>query len=232
MNLCDHLPLADRHEAGRLLAPDLDFLSDAHGLIVLGLPRGGVVVAAEIARALHAPLDVLVVRKIGLPGHPEYAIGALASGGVQVLDMAAASRVAPSRLHAAIRAEAAELARREAAYREGRPAPVLRGRTVLLVDDGVATGATLEAAARSARRQQARQVVACAPVASAEAARRLAPWVDATVFGAVPEPFGAVGAWYQAFGQTSDEEVLEALRSARPQTADASSDAGPQGAGP
>ena len=115
MNLCDHLPLADRHEAGRLLAPDLDFLSDAHGLIVLGLPRGGVVVAAEIARALHAPLDVLVVRKIGLPGHPEYAIGALASGGVQVLDMAAASRVAPSRLHAAIRAEAAELARREAA---------------------------------------------------------------------------------------------------------------------
>lgn len=215
MNLCDHLPLADRHEAGRLLARDLDFLADTHGLIVLGLPRGGVIVAAEIAQALGAPLDVLVVRKIGMPGHAEYAIGALASGGVQVLDMAAAARVPSTRLHAAIRAEQAELARREAAYREGRPAPVLRGRPVLLVDDGVATGATLEAAARSARRQQARQVVVCAPVASSDAARRLSPWVDATVFGAVPEPFGAVGAWYQSFGQTSDEEVLEALRASR-----------------
>jgi putative phosphoribosyl transferase len=228
MNLCDHLPLADRQQAGRLLARDLEFLADAPGLIVLGLPRGGVVVAAEIARALHAPLDVLVVRKIGLPGQPEFAIGALASGGVQVLDMAAAAQVPPARLQSVIRSEMVELARRETAYREGRPAPLLRGRTVILADDGVATGATMEAAARAVRHQQARQVVVCAPVATIEAAQRLAPWVDATVFGALPRPFGAVGNWYASFGDTSDAEVLEALRSARlPQAETASAAARP-----
>ncbi len=213
------LPLADRREAGRLLASELADLRDAPGLLVLALPRGGVPVGYEIARALGAPLDVLVVRKIGMPGHPEYAIGALASGpdgGLQVLD-----RLPPGdarqreAVQDVIRQERAELQRRERAYRGERPPPDIEGHVVILVDDGLATGATMEAAARAVRQQRPGQLVVAAPVASSPAARRLVPWVDRLAFLAVPEPFEAVSQWYCSFAQTQDDEVQRLLADAR-----------------
>ncbi len=212
------LPLAGRREAGRLLADELADLREAPDRVVLALPRGGVPVGYEIARALGAPLDVLVVRKIGMPGHPEYAIGALASGhggGVQVMDRLPAGSRQREAVQAVVRRERAELERRERAYRGGRPPPVVEGQVVILVDDGVATGATLEAAARAVRLQRPRLLVVAAPVASAPAARRLAPWVDRLAFVAVPEPFEAVSLWYRDFKQTGDDEVLRLLSAAR-----------------
>lgn len=211
------LPLADRREAGRLLASELAFLRDAPGLLVLALPRGGVPVAYEIARALQAPLDVLVVRKIGMPGHPEYAIGALAGGpggGLQVMDQAPADPRQRAAVQGVIRDERAELARRERAYRGERPPPEIQGHCVILVDDGLATGATMEAAARAVRQQQPAELVVAAPVASSSAARRLAPWADRLVFIAVPEPFDAVSLWYRSFAQTEDDEVQQLLAAA------------------
>ncbi len=212
MNLCDHLPLADRHEAGRLLAKALEPLRDEPGLLVLGLPRGGVPVAREVATALGAPLDVLPVRKIGHPLHPEFAIGALAPGGVQVMDLARGRAADPVRWEQVVRRESEELARRERVYRAGRPPLEVQSRTVILVDDGSATGATLEAAARAVRAGGPLRLVIATPIASQEAASRLAPVADQLVLGATPTPFGAVGSWYQDFSQTSDEEVLECLR--------------------
>ncbi len=214
MNLCDHLPLHDRREAGRLLARDLAAWCGEPGLLVLALPRGGVPVAHEIAQALNAPLDVLPVRKIGHLAHPEYAIGALAPGGIQVMDPEAARRTeSPERAQIVAR-ETDELARRERVYRAGRPPLDLQGRTVILVDDGIATGATLEAAARSVRAGRPRRLVIAAPVASAQATARLATLADELVIGATPSPFGAVGSWYRDFSQTSDDEVLACLADA------------------
>lgn len=208
------LPLADRHEAGRLLAHALGFLRDAPGLLVLALPRGGVPVAYEIAQALRAPLDVLVVRKIGMPGHAEFAIGAIASGGQQVMERQTHDPQEIAAVQAVIRDERAELERRERAYRGDRPSPDIRGQTVILVDDGLATGATMEAAARAVRQQRPRTLVVAAPVASTSAARRLVPWVDRLVFIALPEPFDAVSLWYRDFAQTEDDEVQQLLAAA------------------
>ncbi|MFD0667439.1 phosphoribosyltransferase [Ramlibacter sp. MAHUQ-53] len=208
------LPFADRREAGRALAADLAFLRDAPGLLVLALPRGGVPVAWEVARALQAPLDVFVVRKIGMPGHPEYALGAIASGGLQVLDSLPAGAAQRARVEAVIREETAELARRERAYRGGRPPLEVAGRTVVLVDDGVATGASLEVAARAVRQLAPRELVVAAPLASAAAARRLAPWADRAVFSATPEPFDAVSRFYREFPQCEDDEVRALLAEA------------------
>lgn len=216
MATADHLPLRDRRDAGERLVAELDALRDAPDLVVLALPRGGVPVAAPIARALAAPLDVMVVRKLGLPGHDEYAIGALASGGVRVLDPLPPGTVDGRALQATLDREGAELARRERAYRGERPPLRLQGHTVLLVDDGIATGATLEAAVRAVRAQQPRQVVVAAPVASRQAAERLRPLVDLLVLGATPEPFGAVSLWYRDFPQCTDEEVLALLNTWSP----------------
>lgn len=209
------LPLADRREAGHLLAAELAFLKDHPQLQVLALPRGGVPVAFEIAQALHAPLDVFLVRKIGMPGHPEYAAGAIASGGIQVMDVIPGNAGDRQRLQDVIERETHELARREQAYRGARPAPDLRGKTVVVVDDGLATGATMEVAVRAIRRQQPAMLVAAAPVASASAAQRLAPWVDHLVLGAVPEPFYAVSPCYQRFPQCTDHEVRHLLEASR-----------------
>lgn len=211
------LPLADRREAGRLLAGELADLHDAPGLLVLALPRGGVPVAYEVARALGAPLDVLVVRKIGMPGHAEYAIGAIAGGpggGLQVMDRLPRDKRQLEAVQAVIQQERAELERRERDYRGGRPPPEIEGHAVILVDDGLATGATMEAAARAVRQHRPREVIVAAPVASASAARRLAPWVDRLAFVAVPEPFDAVSLWYRAFAQTQDDEVQRLLAAA------------------
>ncbi|MEJ7930002.1 phosphoribosyltransferase family protein [Ramlibacter sp. AN1015] len=215
MSLDARLPLRDRKQAGELLAAELDCLRERPDLLVLGLPRGGVPVAFEIARALHAPLDVFVVRKIGLPSHPEYAVGAIASGGVQVMDRVPARLARPADLHAVVERESEELRRREQAFRPGLPPLALHGRTVLLVDDGLATGATMEAAVRAVRAQNPCEVAVAVPVGSAAASARLRPLVDLLVVGAQPEPFSAVGIWYRSFPQCGDEEVQALLLQAR-----------------
>lgn len=212
----DHrLPLEDRREAGRLLAQELEFLGAEPDVQVLALPRGGVPVAYEVAQGRHWPLDVFVVRKIGMPGQPEYAVGAIATGDIQVMDVTPRDARQRQQLQEVIRQETCELARREQAYRGERPFPELRDRVVVLVDDGLATGATMEAAARAIRRQRPRLLVAAAPVAGAAAVKRLIPWVDRLVVGAVPERFQAVSACYQRFPQCSDDEVRALLDAAR-----------------
>jgi putative phosphoribosyl transferase len=219
MSFEHRLPLQDRREAGRLLAGELDFLRGQPDVQVLALPRGGVPVAFEVAQALRCPLDVFVVRKIGMPGHAEYAVGAIATGDVQVLDITPGDTDLRRRLQEVIHRETCELARREQAYRGDRALPPLRGRTVVLVDDGLATGATMEAAVRAIRRQQPRLLVAAAPVASAAAASRLTPWVDRLVVGAIPADFQAVSAWYRHFPQCTDDEVRALLDAVREGTA-------------
>ena len=208
----------DRREAGRhlatLLAADYGGRAD---VIVLGLPRGGVPVAYEVARALRAPLDVFVVRKLGVPGHEEYAMGAIASGGVCVLDHALVHQLGISQaaVDAITSAEQRELARREALYRGARPLPPLQRRTAVLVDDGLATGSTMLAAVQALHEQQAGRIVVAVPVASAETCERLRSEADAVVCAATPEPFRAVGLWYADFSQTSDDEVQRLLADAR-----------------
>lgn len=208
-----HLPWPNRREAGQWLAAELAKLRGAPALRVLALPRGGVPVAWEIAHALAAPLDVFVVRKIGWPGHPEYAIGAIASGGVTVMDPAAAQADARD-VQRVVEEETRELQRREQAYRAGLPPLQLTGCTALLVDDGLATGATMEAAVRAARQLGAARIVVAAPVGSAAALARLQALADEVVLAATPEPFHAVGAWYRDFPQCSDQEVLAMLADA------------------
>jgi putative phosphoribosyl transferase len=181
--------------------------------LVLALPRGGVPVAAEVARKLDLPLEVLVVRKIGMPGRPELALGALGSGGARYLDAALMERLGVTAAEAAevVAAESAELARREEMYRAGRRPLDLRRRVVVLVDDGVATGATMRAAALAVRGQSVAAVVAAAPVGPAGAAGRLADVCDVVVVARTPPAFGSVGAHYRDFSQTSDEEVRAVL---------------------
>ena len=204
---------ADRVEAGRALATALEARRGAADTIVLGLPRGGVPVAYEIATALALPLDVLVVRKLGLPWQPELAMGAIASGGALVLNEEVVRHLGGrDEAFEAVRArEQAELARRERDYRGDRPPLVMRNRTGILVDDGLATGATMEAAVRSLQALEARRVVVAVPVASPEARDRIAALADEVVCLATPTLFSAVGQWYRDFGQTSDDEVRDLL---------------------
>lgn len=203
----------DRSDAGRLLAAQLSDYADRADVIVLALPKGGVPVAAEVASALGAPLDVLAVRKIGVPWNPEFALGAIASGGLLVLDMESLGQLGLSRadVEPVIQAERRELTRRESLYRKGREFPALEGHVVILVDDGLATGATMQAAVAALRTRRPALVVVAVPVASRSACAMLEPIVDRVVCVATPEPFFGVGMWYDDFSQTSDEEVLSLL---------------------
>jgi putative phosphoribosyl transferase len=207
----------DRTDAGRRLAARLRQYADRPDVVVLALPRGGVPVAFEVSEALHAPLDVFVVRKLGLPAHPELAIGAIASGGVRIVDEAALRRfgVTEEQLAAVAADEERELDRRERQYRDGLPSPDVTGKTVILIDDGLATGATMAAAATALRAQHPAGLVVAVPVAAAETCEAFRELVDEVVCGATPEPFHAVGLWYEDFSQTSDEEVRDLLARAR-----------------
>ena len=207
----------DRRHAGRVLANVLAGYANRSDVIVLALPRGGVPVAYEVARALHAPLDVFIVRKLGVPGHEEYAMGAIASGGVRVLNDEVLQRlgIPDAAVDAVTRYEQGELERRERLYRAGRPLPDLRGRTVILVDDGLATGSTMLAAVRAVRAQQPVRIVVAVPTASAETCAQLRSEADEAVCATTPEPFRAGGTWYDDFSQTSDEEVRELLARAQ-----------------
>jgi predicted phosphoribosyltransferase len=207
----------DREEAGRRLAGKLGDYAGHGDVLVVALPRGGVPVGYEVARALGAPLDVMQVRKLGVPGHEELAMGAIASGGVRIVSENVVEALGiPERVIATVAAaEAQELERRERIYREGRLFPDLRGRTVILVDDGLATGATMRAAAAALRSLGAARLVAAVPVAPQESCDAIREVVDDVVCVRVPEHFMAVGEWYEDFSQTSDEEVRELLRRAR-----------------
>ncbi|HSV58776.1 MAG TPA: phosphoribosyltransferase [Variovorax sp.] len=202
----------DRQQAGVRLAQALTGWRGRPDLIVLALPRGGVPVAAEVAKALGAPLDVLVVRKLGYPGQEEFAMGAIASGGVRVMsDIDGAWPVSDRAVEAAVQREQAELARREKAYRGARPPPLIKDQVVILVDDGLATGATMRAAVQSVRAGQPARILVAVPVASRDAAASLSALADEVVCLQTPEPFHAVGLWYLDFDQTSDEEVMRLL---------------------
>jgi predicted phosphoribosyltransferase len=206
----------DRVEAGRALARRLGAYAGRDDVLVLGLPRGGVPVAAEVARALGAPLDVFLVRKLGVPGREELAMGAIASGGVRLLnaEVVRGLRIAPDTIDRVAAAERAELERREAAYRDGRPAPEPSGKTVILIDDGLATGASMRAAVMALRKLGPARIVVAVPVAAESTCADLEAEVDEVVCGLTPEPFHAVGCWYEDFSQTTDEEV-RALLAAR-----------------
>ena len=209
------LPYLDRRHAGRVLAEKLIHYAENANLLVLALPRGGVPVGFEVAHALQAPLDVFVVRKLGFPGHEEYAMGAIASGGVRFMSPMPGFSVSPEALAEIVAREQSELARREQLYRGQRPAPVLDGRTVIVVDDGLATGATMRAALRAIRRQHPARLVAAAPVGAEDTCRALHDDADEVVCAAVPHAFRAVGQWYKNFSQTSDDEVIALLDEAR-----------------
>ena len=209
------LPFDDRRQGGRLLAEQLQAYRGRDNLVVLALPRGGVAVGIEVARALQAPLDVFMVRKLGFPGHEEFAMGAIASGGIQVMNPQPSLAVSPQQIADVIAREQAELARRELLYRDGRPAIGIRGRTVIVVDDGLATGSTMRAAVRAIRQQRPARVVVAAPVAASETCAQLRGEADEVVCVATPRPFRAVSLWYRNFPQASDDEVRELLEEAR-----------------
>jgi predicted phosphoribosyltransferase len=208
------MQFADRVQAGAELARCLQHYSGRDHLFVLGLPRGGVPVAAEVARALNAPLDVLVVRKLGVPGWEELAMGAIASGGVQVMNgdvLAALGAGMRESIKQVIGREEEELRTREERYRAGKPFPDLRGKCVLLVDDGLATGATMRAAARAVRHLDAAHVVIAVPVGAPSTCRELQAEADEVICASTPELFAGVGQFYSDFRQTSDDEVRQVL---------------------
>jgi predicted phosphoribosyltransferase len=203
----------DRRDAGRLLAAELAGYANRPEVLVLALPRGGVPVAYEVARSLGAPLDVFLVRKLGVPGQEEVAMGAIATGGVRVLNdrIVRGLRIPDRTIDAVAAKERGELARRERLYRGDRPPPGVRGRTVILVDDGLATGATMHAAIEALRAQQPARIVVAVPTAPREVCEALRAEVDDVVCAITPEPFHAVGLWYEDFSQTTDEEVRDLL---------------------
>lgn len=206
-------PFRDRRHAGVELAARLGHFGDRNDVVVLALPRGGVPIAYEVARALGAPLDVFLVRKLGVPGHRELAMGAIASGGVRVLndDVIAWYRIPEAVIDAAAREEQAELDRREATYRHGRPPVELRNRVVLLVDDGLATGSTMKAAVQAVQAHGPSRIVVAVPVGSPEVCRQLRDVADEVVCAQEPAHFAAVGQWYRDFSQTTDQEVGDLL---------------------
>lgn len=208
-----HRRFRNRSEAGRLLAAQLTAYAHRPDVAILALPRGGVPVAYEVARALGAPLDVFLVRKLGVPGREELAMGAVASGGVRVLnrDIVEGLRIPRAMIDSVAAAEEQELQRRERAYRGNRPFPVVRGRTAILVDDGLATGATMLAAIKALRQQQPARIVVAVPTGSPETCELLRAEVEEVFCAITPEPFAAVGLWYEDFSQTTDEEVRELL---------------------
>jgi predicted phosphoribosyltransferase len=203
----------NRSEAGRFLATKLSRYSGRDDVIALGLPRGGVPVAYEVASVLRVPLDVFIVRKLGVPGFEELAVGAIASGGVRVLneDVMRALPNANEIVEAVTQRETAELERREQEYRNGRPAPEIRGRIVILIDDGLATGATMRAAVKALRERGAAKIVVAVPVGPPETCREFEDVADEVVCASAPEFFQAVGQYYEDFSQTSDEEVRNLL---------------------
>ena len=208
----DVQPFADRHHAGVVLAERLDAYAGRDDVVVLALPRGGVPVGFEVARALHAPLDVFLVRKLGVPSHRELAMGAIASGGIRVLDeqLIASLGIPADAVDATTREEERELERRERAYRD-RPARRLEGQVVILVDDGLATGATMKAAVQAVRQRAPARIVVAAPVGSTEACSDLGRLADEVVCARIPAYFSAVGQWFVDFAQTTDREVRELL---------------------
>jgi putative phosphoribosyl transferase len=214
-------PFRDRSEAGQLLAQELRAYAGREDVIVLALPRGGVPVAFEVARAIHAPLDVFVVRKLGVPGHEELAMGAIASGGILVTEPNVIEGLAiPPDVVAEVAArEEQERLRREREYRGNRPAPDARGRTVILVDDGLATGSTMRAAVAALRKLQPARIVVAVPVAAPSTCVEFASEVDEIVCARTREPFHSVGQWYEEFSQTTDEEVRELLARAEREAA-------------
>jgi putative phosphoribosyl transferase len=207
----------DRTQAGELLAKRLSAYARRPDVLVLALPRGGVPVGFAVAKALQVPLDVMVVRKLGIPGHEEFAMGAIASGGEFVLDRDLIEKIAIPRqmIDATVRRELAELERREKLYRAGRPPLQLRGCTVILVDDGLATGSTMQAAVKAVRKAQPARIVVAVPVGSPDTCHAMGKEADDVVCYCTPHPFHAVGLWYEDFSQTSDEEVQTLLLEAR-----------------
>ncbi len=216
MSVLSNQPYRNRRHAGAELASHLGHFTNRDGVVVLALPRGGVPVGAEVARALGAPLDIFLVRKLGLPGHPELAMGAIASGSVRVLNDEVVSwyRIPESVINDVARDEQAELERRERAYRNGRAPLELRDRIVLLIDDGLATGSSMRAAVQAVRARGPARIVVAVPVGSPGTCREFVDIADEIVCARAPEHFAAVGQWYSDFSQTTDEEVRTLLHSA------------------
>ncbi|HCF29092.1 MAG TPA: phosphoribosyl transferase [Cyanobacteria bacterium UBA11049] len=207
----------DRTEAGQVLARKLAAYANHADVVVLALPRGGVPVAFEVATALNVPLDVFLVRKLGVPGQSELAMGAIASAGVRVLnqDIVRSLRLSNAVIDKVAAQEQQELERRERLYRDHRPIPQLHERTVIIVDDGLATGATMRAAIEAIRQQQPARIVVAVPISSPETCRDLAVEVDEIICVGTPQPFCSVGLWYEDFPQTTDEEVRNLLKLAQ-----------------
>lgn len=203
----------DRYHAGQVLAKELSMYAGRKDVIVLALPRGGVPVAYEVAKALNAPLDVFLVRKLGLPGREELAMGAVASGGVRVLndEVVRWFRIPESTIDSVTERELRELQRREREYRKGRPFPDLSNRTVILVDDGLATGTTMQAAITALRAYKPARIVMAVPTGPPDTCEKFREEVDWAVCAATPHPFWSVGAWYEDFNQTTDQEVQRLL---------------------
>jgi predicted phosphoribosyltransferase len=208
----------NRIEAGELLADKLAKYADHQQVLVLALPRGGVPVALAVARRLHAPLDLMIVRKLGVPGQEELAMGAIASGGVRILNQEVVQMlsISPQALEAVVDREERELARRDLAYRQGRPFPSIRGQTVILVDDGIATGSTVRAGMEGLRRQHAARIILATPVIAASTFEELRREADEVVAVLIPESFYGVGQWYEDFSPTTDQDVQHLMASATP----------------
>lgn len=208
--------LADRPEAGRLLADQLMQYANQKDVIVLALPRGGVPVAFEISKALKAPLDVFLVRKLGVPDQPELAMGAIAMGGTKVFNESIVNSLAlsPSIIESVIEAETHELQRRNEVYRQNRPIPDLKNKTVILVDDGLATGATMRAAVLAIKKMYPKILIVAVPVSAYDTYLEFQKLVDQIICLYTPEPFYSIGLWYDDFNQTADEEVLMLLAEA------------------